>query len=247
MWRRAALAALTIIYVSGIIALVEAGSRGMYRVVRIIHDAKTDFSRPKDRKVVGISSKPVYVKRDLPAHDLSNLCLCKQTLRWPYQNVTYISSGHRRFCVVSGRSRISRLLWQCTQMKGNFFVDNEGLRSAGIGRVYLGIHRLIGDEWIRRECHNIEKERRTLALNEGQSLNPTDYCQNEGKNANDPSPSDHGPIKGIIWLAIITFGAWMGVWSIGFWDSLGRWRWLLSALGWAVMIVCLVQGFPGRP
>jgi len=58
---------------------------------------------------------------------------------------------------------------------------------------------------------------------------------------------DHGPIKGIVTLAIIFGGAWLGVWSIGFWDSLGLWRWLLSALGWAVMIGGIVQGLPVRP
>jgi hypothetical protein len=62
--------------------------------------------------------------------------------------------------------------------------------------------------------HCCNSEKGALALNESPCLNPTDDGQNNRKNTDDAGPQDHGPIEGIALLAIISFGAWIGVWSI---------------------------------
>jgi hypothetical protein len=91
-------------------------------------------------------------------------------------------------------------------------------------------------------------------LDERPSLNPAHDGQDDSKNSDNARPSDHGPIKGIVTIGLIVFGAWLGVWSIVFWDRWGRWgkrwgvwRWIVSALGWAIMVLSIVQGLPIRP
>jgi hypothetical protein len=77
-------------------------------------------------------------------------------------------------------------------------------------------------------------------------LKDADYSQNAGENADDPGPSDHSAIKGIIFFIIIVFGTWLGVWSAVFWDWLGGWRWVVCAAGFAAVIVSVFQGLPAH-
>jgi len=91
------------------------------------------------------------------------------------------------------------------------------------------------------------RDKRPLTLYESASLNSAEDSQNRSKNTYNSGPSDHRRIEAIILFSIMSLAALIGVWSIVFWDSLGAWRWLVSALGWAVMIGCLIQGFPIRP
>ena len=141
---------------------------------------------------------------------------------------------------------------------------NSGLAKKGLGATIvddadINSDWLVGNDRCRIYSVNLRVDRSALALNESPSLYSADYRENAGKNSNYPSPTDHGPIKGAFWstfrdafrgvvtLGLIGFGAWLGVWSLGFWDWLGRWRWLISALGWTVMIGTIVQGLPVYP
>jgi hypothetical protein len=36
-------------------------------------------------------------------------------------------------------------------------------------------------------------------------------------------------------------GAWVGVWSIVFWDWLGGRRWIISFFGWCLMVAALMS------
>jgi hypothetical protein len=90
-------------------------------------------------------------------------------------------------------------------------------------------------------------QRSPFALNESYSLGRTNEREYGGKSAYDSGPSEHGPIKAALLIAVAALGAWIGVWSIVFWDWLRGWRWIVSALGWIVMISCIIQGLSVHP
>jgi len=82
----------------------------------------------------------------------------------------------------------------------------------------------------------------SLALNESVSLNTSNNSKNGGEYAYNARPPQQATFKvfGLFPFFILIASAWLGVWSIVFWDGLGHWRWVVSLLGWSVMVATFV-------
>ena len=129
---------------------------------------------------------------------------------------------------------------------GSTLVHHCGAGRAGLEPVERGreVLRLFGSD-----------VRSFALLNEGPFLTYANQCQYGGEKADNPSPSEHRSVKWVGWrwevgraivgwclVALAFIGALVGVWSVVFWDWLGRWRWFVSSLGWIAFIGGLVQG-----
>jgi hypothetical protein len=136
-----------------------------------------------------------------------------------------------------------------------FLLDNKGLGAASIYDLYSDGERLTGGEREWAYLFNVAVEHGSFALNEGPCLTYANQCQYGGEKADNPSPSEHRSVKWVGWrwevgraivgwclVALAFVGALVGVWSVVFWDRLGRWRWFVSSLGWIALIGGLVQG-----
>jgi hypothetical protein len=251
VWRRAAWAALFVVNVSGLAALAEwRNGQDILFLLRfgIVNPAEANPMRPEYRKIIDVGNIPEYSNLSSTGLNLLDLRPIKG-LGWTelpeaMSSIGWDSSGHVKSS------------FQKFRFVGNVQII-EGQLSLPVRHERLGmsfVKDCNGDEdwFVCRNrawnyCFDIDVECGTLALDESPTLERADSSQDTRKKSYDPGPSDHGPIKGTLTLAVIFLGGWLGVWSIGFWDSLGGWRWLLSALGWAAMIGAIVQGLPVRP
>lgn len=103
----------------------------------------------------------------------------------------------------------------------NSCLAEKRLRASIVNNAHVNGDWLIGNDRSRVDPVDLRIYRGALALNESPSLNPADPSQNNRKKPHDTGPVDHGPVKGILMLALMALGGWIGVWSIGFWDWLG--------------------------
>jgi hypothetical protein len=254
--RRAAVAALLIINVVGTAAFVQRRSPDAHwDSIRIIDAAEANGMRAEKPEVVGIGNISEDIEFGFASLDIIGLSPIQRFVGWSKIPVSRSLDGNYTDDL-EGAFRERRLFRQIVEEgQLNPTIHHNGLGTSVIydGDRYVG--RFVSNERCWVYLLYIDVNSRPLAFHKSPSLQSADYRQNESENADNSGPSGHGPIKsiiplwlrGIVVLGLMMFGARVGVWSIVFWDSLGLWRWLFSALGWAVMIGCIVQGLPVRP
>jgi hypothetical protein len=254
--RRAAVAALLIINVVGTAAFVQRWSPDAYwGSIRIIDAAEANGMRAEKPEGVGVGNISEDVEFGPATLDIVGLSPIQRFVGWSKIPVSR-SLGGDHTDDLEGTFRERRLFRQIGEERQlNPTIPHNGL---GASVIYDGdryVDRFVSNERCWVYLLYIDVNSRSLAFHKSPSLQSADYRQNESENADNSRPSGHGPIKSIIplWLrgivvfGLMMFGAWVGVWSIVFWDSLGLWRWLLSAIGWGIMIGTIVQGLPVRP
>ena len=223
MWRRAAWAALFVINVSGLLTLQEWRFRqDVGFLLRFINPAETDATRPEYCKIVHISNVPKY------SH-FSSANLNFLDLR-PIKNL----AGAKLPVAVSLVGRNGPIQMVRGVLKGGFvgYVERiEAYFGPSIGYKSLGAplvkncddngNCFVCNNRIWNYCFDIDIERRAFTLDESPTLNDANYRQNSRENADNASPANHGPIKGLVLLVLIGLGTWVGIWSIVFWDPWG--------------------------
>jgi hypothetical protein len=256
MIRRAAVAALLIINVVGTAAFAQRWSPDAYwGSIRIVDAAEANGMRAAKPEGVGIGNISEDVEFGFAPLDIVGLSPIQRFVGWSKIPVSR-SLGGNYTDDLEGTFRERRLFRQIVgEEQLNPTIHHNSL---GTSVIYDGdryVDRLVSNERSWVYLLYIDVNSRPLAFHKSPSLQPADYRQNESENADNFRPSGYGPIKGsnplwlrgIVVLGLMMFGAWVGVWSIVFWDSLGFWRWLLSATGWAVMIGSIVYGLPIHP
>jgi hypothetical protein len=212
-----------------------------------VSPAEAYYFRSEDAEVVSKFYKAVNIQEEPPSIDFADLSPIESRLDWPDSNVSSITRRDKSTNCKFGVREIGLIGQTCAAPHSNTRFAEKRLRPSAIDQSNINEHRLFGNERDWANPLNLWVNRGAFALDESPTLNTADSSQNNREKSYDTRPVNHGLIKGVVTLAIIFLGAWLGVWSIVFWDSLGLWRWLVSAIGWAVMIGTIVQGLPVRP
>jgi hypothetical protein len=239
--------ALSAVLVIAIVALAYWGAGRVPYLGGLVDSAEADSFRTEQAVVINKLYKPIDVEFPFPSINGVGLSPIKEWLSsWTDGHIAGMSGRNEAAgCEVGRKCGHFRQFFPAPELYSDF--AHERLGSPCIVETYVNVERCILSNWERIYPIKLYIDRRPFALDESATLNAADYRQNTSKNSDSGGPSNHGPIRGIGLIVLIVLGAWVGVWSIVFWDSLGLWRWLLSAIGWAVMIGSIVQGLPVHP
>ena len=244
------MAGLPAVVVIWIVALGDGCSRQLsstYLFGGHIHSAEAYGLRPKETEIIGEPYETIHPKMGNPSIDVVNLRPIESLIYRPEVNV----APTLRWDDAASCKCSCRIIGFVGQGHASPYSDSrfakKSLCASVVDDADIDGDWLIGDDRSRIDAIKLRIDRSALTLNKSPSLNCPDNCQNNSKDANYASPPDHIPVKGIFLLGVLTFGAWIGVWSVAFWDRLGFWRWIVSGLGWAFMVFCIVQGLPIRP
>jgi hypothetical protein len=135
------------------------------------------------------------------------------------------------------------------------FVSHENQKAFNLSGTFPTIlqrHRqpdfwiLPGTIQLIHEVNAIRENERVLAFHESILLKSTNDGQYGSEESNNARPPQHAQIKSVFGPCVVALalsGALIGIWSVVFWDWLGRWRWIVSAAGWAFMVASMLMLF----